>query len=121
MKNTFLSLSKVNGVEYRNWQLRPGLKYFLQVPTRQLEDVIVLPAEAVIEHGADKVVFVREAKHFVRRKVIVLYQNDQVAVIGEGSELLPEEAMVVRGAFALQLALISGTPQAVDPHAGHNH
>ena len=97
------------------------MKYKLKVPVQVLEDVIVLPAKAVIDHGSDKVVFVRENDEFIRRKVIIIYQNNDVAVIGEGSELLPEESMVISGAFALELALIAGSPQAVDPHAGHNH
>ena len=106
---------------YRNWALRVGMPYILKVPTKILEDVIVLPSEAVIQYGPDKVVFVREGDEFIRRKVIVRYQDNEVAVIGDGSELLPEEAMVTKGAFALHLALIAGTPEAVDPHAGHNH
>ena len=119
--NTVLSEHSVDGTKYRNWNLRKGMKYKLKVPVKILEDVIVLPAKAVIDHGSDKVVFVRENDEFIRRKVIILYQNNDVAVIGEGSELLPEESMVIAGAFALELALIAGTPQAVDPHAGHNH
>ncbi|EDM25114.1 hypothetical protein LNTAR_02859 [Lentisphaera araneosa HTCC2155] len=119
--NTVLSQHSVDGTKYRNWNLRKGMKYKLKVPVKVLEDVIVLPAKAVIDHGSDKVVFVRENDEFIRRKVIILYQNNDVAVIGEGSELLPEESMVIAGAFALELALIAGTPQAVDPHAGHNH
>ena len=119
--NTVLSEHSVDGTKYRNWNLRKGMKYKLKVPVKVLEDVIVLPAKAVIDHGSDKVVFVRENDEFIRRKVIILYQNNDVAVIGEGSELLPEESMVIAGAFALELALIAGTPQAVDPHAGHNH
>ena len=119
--NTVLSEHSVDGTKYRNWNLRKGMKYKLKVPVQVLEDVIVLPAKAVIDHGSDKVVFVRENDEFIRRKVIIIYQNNDVAVIGEGSELLPEESMVIAGAFALELALIAGTPQAVDPHAGHNH
>lgn len=119
--NTVLSEHSVDGTKYRNWNLRKGMKYKLKIPVKVLEDVIVLPSKAVIDHGSDKVVFVRENDEFIRRKVIILYQNNDVAVIGEGSELLPEESMVIAGAFALELALIAGTPQAVDPHAGHNH
>lgn len=120
-QNSLLSRTRLKGVDYRNWSLHAGMKFTLQVPIKKLEDVIVLPSKAVIDHGADKVVFVREGKEFLRRKVVILHQDDEVVVIGEGSELLPEEAMVTHGAFALQLALIAGTPEAVDPHAGHNH
>lgn len=107
--------------KFRSWSLRDGQKYILEVPVIELENVIVLPLAAVIKHGPDQVVFVQENDEFIRRRVIVTYQNNDVAVIGGGSELLPEENMVISGAFALQLALIAGTPEAVDPHAGHNH
>ncbi len=119
--NTVIGENSRGTYTYRNWALRQGMDYILKVPTKILEDVIVLPSEAVIQYGADKVVFVREGDAFIRRKVVVRYQDNEVAVIGDGSELLPEEAMITKGAFALHLALIAGTPEAVDPHAGHNH
>ena len=119
--NTQSSEVERGAFTYRNWALRAGMKYILKVPTRVLEDVIVLPSEAVIQYGPDKVVFAREHGEYVRRKVVVVYQDNEVAVIGEGSDLLPEEPTVTKGAFALHLALIAGTPAAVDPHAGHNH
>jgi hypothetical protein len=121
VKNQLLGKSTIDGSTYRNWNLRSGTKFILKVPVKEFKDVIVLPSEAVIDHGPDKVVFVRDGETFIRRKVIIAYQNTDEVVIAEGSDLLPEEPVVARGAFALQLALIAGTPEAVDPHAGHNH
>jgi multidrug efflux pump subunit AcrA (membrane-fusion protein) len=121
VKNTVQGKSSNDKNSFRTWSLRNGLKYVLKVPVKMLEDVIVLPREAVISHGADKIVFVRENGEYIRRKVVVVHEDSEFAVIGEGSELLPDEEMVVSGAFALQLALVAGTPEAVDPHAGHNH
>ncbi|MBF0196163.1 MAG: hypothetical protein HQL32_00555 [Planctomycetes bacterium] len=120
--NTIMSLNKSDtGKTFRNWNLRSGMKYFLQVPINILKDVIVLPSKAVIQVGPDKIVYIKAHNQFIKRKVIVLHEDSDYAVIGEGSELLPGEAMVTEGAFALHQALIAGTPMAVDPHAGHNH
>lgn len=121
VKNTLLSNHKIENTTYRNWTLIDGTKYKLKLPLQQLKDVIVVPSEAIIEHGSDKVVFVKYENEVIRRNVIILYQNDEIAVIGKGSELLPDEPIVVKGSFALQLALVAGTPEAVDPHAGHSH
>ena len=121
VENVVLVDTKNGPQAFRTWALRDGLKYTLKIPVKVLKDVIVLPRDAVITHGADQIVFVKEHGEYIRRKVVVVHKNSEVMVIGDGSELLPEEEMVVSGAFALQLALVAGTPEAVDPHAGHNH
>lgn len=120
-QNLILKKRSKDKKAFRSWALRDGQKYILEIPVKEIEDVLVLPLSALVKHGPDQVVFVRENDEFIRRRVIVEYQNNDVVVIGQGSELLPEENMVISGAFALQLALIAGTPEAVDPHAGHNH
>ena len=121
VKNTLLKQVELKQRFFRSWSLRNGLNYILKVPQKVLQDVIVLPVKAVIQHGFDKVVFVQKKEQFSRRNVVVVYKDHNVIVLGKGSELSPKDAVVIKGAFALQLALIAGTPQAIDPHAGHNH
>ena len=121
VQNSILSETKIDGTSFRNWNLRPGLRYNLRVPTQELKEVIVLPADAIVDHGPDKVVFIRKRSEFLRRKVVIVYQNSDTVVLGKNSDLRMGDPVVTHGAFALQLALIAGTPQAVDPHAGHNH
>ena len=121
VSNSIQSNTVIAGINYRNWNLRNGLKYVLQVPRKILTDVIILPAAAVLQHGPDKVVFVKNKGEFVRRKVIVSFHNNEVAIIADGSEINERDAGVLKGAFALHLALIAGTPEAGDPHAGHSH
>jgi len=121
VENSIQNNTVIAGTNYRNWNLRNGLKYVLQIPKRIITGVIVLPADAVLQHGPDKVVFVKVKGEFVRRKVVVAYHNNEVAVVSSGSELKERDAVVTKGAFALHLALIAGTPEAVDPHAGHSH
>ncbi len=119
--NKISSRSEQNGSKYRNWMLRNGMKFILQIPVKKLKDVIVLPSEAVIDNGVDKVIFVKEGKDFIKRKVVVLFQDEEVVVLGEGSEVFPEEPMVTRGAFALNMALLADGPQKIDAHANCDH
>ena len=119
--NSLLKENKNAAGKFRSWSLRDGQKYILELPVKEIKGGLVLPLSALVTHGPDQVVFVKENDEFIRRRVIVVYQNNDVVVIGPGSELLPQENMVISGAFALQLALVAGTPEAVDPHAGHNH
>ncbi|NQZ56852.1 MAG: hypothetical protein HRT88_05195 [Lentisphaeraceae bacterium] len=119
--NSVHSSSSKTNKNYRNWNLRNGLKYVLQIPQRILTDVIVLPSEAVIQHGPDKIAFIKDHGEFVRRKVVVVYQNNEVVVISKDSEIKIKDLVVQQGAFALQLAFIAGTPEALAPHAGHSH
>ena len=60
---------------------------------------------------------------FEERKVVVLYQDDRVAALGEGSDVFPEEAMVTHGAFSLSLALraLGGDNAGAEAHAGCDH
>lgn len=105
----------------RTWKLRPGQRYMLKVPAEVMEEVFVLPSGAVTDDGPDKVVFLEDGDSFKSAKVVVRYQDDEVAVIdAKHSEFFPGDRVVQKGAFGLGLALKAGTG-AIDPHAGHNH
>ncbi|MGE4159162.1 MAG: hypothetical protein AB7F75_08705 [Planctomycetota bacterium] len=108
------------GRPYRSWALRSGSPYLLRVPSSRFKDVYVLPLGAVTEEGPDKVVYVRDGDSFRSSKVVVVHQDDEKVVLGEGSELFPGDEVVTHGAFALGLALRAGDG-AADPHAGHMH
>jgi multidrug efflux pump subunit AcrA (membrane-fusion protein) len=119
--NSIHSVTENNTAKYRIWSLRNGLKYILEVPISTMKEVISVPLEAIIKHGPEKIIFVKVNGEFIRRKVSILYQDSQTAVLSNKSELKPGDTMIISGAFALQQALVAGTPEAIDPHAGHNH
>jgi hypothetical protein len=102
----------------RTWALREGLEYVVEVPERVLEDVIVLPAEAVTEQGADTVVFVETEQGFAPAAVVVAHRDERVVVIDPAvsPEPHPGDRIAVRGAFALGLALAAG-----DGAPAHHH
>jgi multidrug efflux pump subunit AcrA (membrane-fusion protein) len=104
----------------RSWRLRTGLRYLVRVPVESLEDRFVLPAEAVTSIGAERIVFLRDGDGFISRPVHVEHEDDEVAVIANDGSLFPGDPVVMRGAFALGLALHAGSA-AADPHAGHDH
>ncbi|MBU0755850.1 MAG: hypothetical protein KJ645_11970, partial [Planctomycetes bacterium] len=112
----------VQGTVYRTWRLREGQRYELRIPIETLDKAYVLPTEAVVNDGADKVVFLRSGDEFLKIQVQVLYQDHEVAVLPATSNLFPGNPIVIRGAFALSLALRSESGAGGgDPHAGHSH
>jgi len=104
----------------RSWGLRVGLRYLVAIPVQRLPQRFVLPASAVTDNGPERVVFVQDGNSFKPRPVHVEYEDDRVAVIANDGALFPGDPVVRTGAFALGLALQTGSG-AVDPHAGHNH
>jgi hypothetical protein len=104
----------------RSWGLRVGLRYLVEIPVQVLPQRFVLPASAVTDSGPERVVFVEEGSSFTARPVHVEYEDDRVAVIANDGAIFPADPVVMTGAFALGLALRTGSG-AVDPHAGHNH
>jgi hypothetical protein len=104
------------GEEYRSWQLREGQKYELRVPLETLDRVYVFPTEAVVEEGAEQIVFLQSGDGFRKIKVEVLYQDHEVTVLPATTDIFPGNPIVTHGAFALSLAL-----QTDSGDSGHGH
>ena len=121
VKNNIIADRKVDNRRYLSWDLVEGTRYYANIPVKQLKGVFVLPAQAVLDSGPDKVILVREGDNFTERKVIVLHRDSKVAVLSKDSDFIPGEPVVFKNAFEVLQAVHSGTKQAVDPHAGHSH
>jgi cobalt-zinc-cadmium efflux system membrane fusion protein len=68
------------------WRFRPGQKVLLRVRTEKLDDVFVLPADAVVFEGADAFVFTQNVNTFERKSVHVLFHDrDQVVLANDGA------------------------------------
>jgi len=104
----------------RTWRLRVGLRYLVEVPIAAPAPRFVLPASAVTDLGAERIVYVRDGGTFRSVPVHVEYFDDEIAVIANDGALFEGDPVALTGAFALGLALQQDTG-AVDPHAGHNH
>jgi multidrug efflux pump subunit AcrA (membrane-fusion protein) len=104
------------------WRYRPGQRLRMQVPVAEMQDQIVLPAEAVAQDGAEFYVFRRNGRErFDRIAVQLLYRDNQVVVIAQNGAISPGDVVARRGAHEMQMALKNKSGGAIDPHAGHSH
>jgi len=109
------------GHRFISWRFKPGQRVQLLVPVDRWPDRIILPADAVVQDGAEWYVFQQNGDHFDRRPVHVEYRDLQSAVIAQDGSLFPGEVVAMSGAQQLQMALKNKSGGPVDPHAGHNH
>jgi cobalt-zinc-cadmium efflux system membrane fusion protein len=103
------------------WRYRPGQRVRLRVPVEKLgEDVLVLPAGAVVREGAEAYSFVQNGDLFVRKAVRVLHEDrSDVVLANDGS--LPGGAFVVRNqAAALNRAIKAAAGGGQEGHS-HEH
>jgi biotin carboxyl carrier protein len=103
------------------WRFRPGQRARLHVPVEKLEDVIVLPAAAVVREGPEAYVFRPKIDLFDRRPVHVLHEDRQNIVIANDGSVAPGWYIVQGSAESLNRVLkaqsASGTPVGVHVHA----
>ncbi|TWT79151.1 HlyD family secretion protein [Planctomycetes bacterium CA13] len=121
MDNVIERSQQVGKHRYISWRYKPGQRLKLRVPTTVLHDVIVVPKEAVAEEGPDRFVFVENSDHFERVAVHVLKSDSLHVAIANDGQVWPGQAIAIRGAHQLQMAMKNQGGGAIDPHAGHNH
>jgi membrane fusion protein, heavy metal efflux system len=85
LENQYKTVEHGDGTQIL-WRFRPGQKVSLHVRVEKLEDVFVLPADAVVFEGADAFVFTQNVNTFERKSVHVLYRDrDEVVIANDGS------------------------------------
>lgn len=68
------------------WRFRPGQKVLLHVRIEKLDNVFVLPADAIVIEGADAFVFTQNVNTFERKSIHVLFRDrDQVVIANDGA------------------------------------
>lgn len=68
------------------WRFRPGQKVQLHIRTEKLNNVFVLPADAVVREGADTYVFTQNVNTFERKQIHVVYQDrDHMVIANDGT------------------------------------
>jgi hypothetical protein len=97
------------------WRFRPGQPVRLHVRSERLDDVFVLPADAVVREGAETYVFRQDGDFFDRRAVHVVYQDRRHAVVANDGSVAP--GLFVAAGAAAQLNRV--LKAAGD--AGHAH
>jgi membrane fusion protein, heavy metal efflux system len=83
------------------WRFRPGQRVRLRVRVEKLDNVFILPAEAVVREGAETYVFRRSGDTFTRKPVHVVYQDSREAVIANDGSVLPGVYVAQTGAATL--------------------
>jgi multidrug efflux pump subunit AcrA (membrane-fusion protein) len=120
LDNEAVHESEVGGRKFTTWRYRPGERLEVLLPLEVWTKRIVLPADAVIQDGAESVVFVKENDTFIRHTVVEEYRDTNSVVLKEGA--LPiGEYVVTQGAFRVHLAMQNASGAKIDPHAGHSH
>ena len=89
-----------DGQTFVVWRFRPGQRVRLHVPVEKLDDVVVLPAEAVVREGPNAFVFRQNGDLFNRISVQVLHE-DRLNIV------LANDGSIKRGLFFAQNAAAS--------------
>lgn len=114
-----------DGMAYHAWLFRPGQRVRLSVPVDLLTERIVLPAEAVIQEGADAYVFLENGKRLERTAVVIEHLDARTAVIKNDGTITPGFDVVAKNhAYQLNLELKKKLGEGGGgghSHEGHNH
>lgn len=101
------------------WRFRPGQKVRVLVRVGKLDNVFVLPAEALARDGPEAFVFTQNVNTFERKSVRVLHQDRQHVVLANDGSLVPG-SFVVQNAAA-QLNRMAKSQSSSVPKGYHVH
>ncbi|MGI8980378.1 MAG: efflux RND transporter periplasmic adaptor subunit [Pirellulaceae bacterium] len=102
------------------WRFRPGSRVRLRVAVEKLENVFVVPQQAVVREGPEAFVFRQNGDLFDRRPVHVLYEDRLNSVLANDGALSPGFYVAQSGAASLNRVMkaqaASGAPANVHVH-----
>jgi multidrug efflux pump subunit AcrA (membrane-fusion protein) len=110
-----------NGQARLLWRFRPGDRVRLRVAVDKLENVIVLPKDAVVREGPEAYVFRQNGDLFDRKPVHVLHEDRQKVVLANDGSVRPGLYFAQNAAASLNRVLksqaASGAPSGMHVHA----
>ncbi|MCG8583866.1 MAG: MchE protein [Pirellulales bacterium] len=110
-----------DGQTFVVWRFRPGQRVRLRVPVEQLENVIVLPAAAIVREGPEAYVFRQNGDLFDRIPVHVLHEDRLNVVVANDGNVAPGFFLAQGSAASLNRVLkaqaASGVRADVHVHA----
>ena len=110
-----------DGQTFIVWRFRPGQRVRLHVPVENLDNVIVLPAEAVVREGPEAYVFRQNGDLFNRIPVQVLHEDRLNIVLANDGSMKPGLYFAQNAAASLNRVLkaqaASGMRADVHVHA----
>lgn len=101
------------------WRYRPGQKVRVLVRVERLDNVFVLPADAVAFDGTEPFVFTQNVNTFERKPVRVLSQNRKQVVISNDGSMVPGTYVVQSAAPQLNRMVKAGS--SAIPKGYHIH
>lgn len=102
------------------WRFRPGQKVRLMIRVEKLDNVFVLPADAVAREGAEAFVFTQNVNTFHRKPVRILERDRRHTVIANDGSLTPGSFVVQGAAEQLNRMLKSSSDNDL-PEGYHIH
>ncbi|MCA9014876.1 MAG: efflux RND transporter periplasmic adaptor subunit [Planctomycetaceae bacterium] len=102
------------------WRFRPGQKVRLLIRVEKIENVFVLPADAVAREGAEAYIFTQNVNTFNRKPVRVLERDRRHTVIANDGSLTPGSFVVQGSAEQLNRMLKSSSGDDL-PEGYHIH
>ena len=102
------------------WRFRPGQKLRLLVRVEKLNNVFVVPADAIAQDGPEVFVFTQNVNTFERKGVHLLLRDGQKAVLANDGSLLPGSFVAQSAAAQLNRMVkagSSGVPRGYHIHA----
>ncbi|MCI0682775.1 MAG: hypothetical protein L0Y71_11800 [Gemmataceae bacterium] len=87
-----------DGRAFAVWRFRPGQRVRLRVPVQEYQDVIVMPAGAVVREGPEAYVFRQNGDLFERRPVHVLHEDRSAVVLANDGSVRPGLDYLAQGA-----------------------
>lgn len=110
-----------DGKTFVVWRLRPGQRVRIHVPVEKLENVIVMPAGAVVREGPEAYVFRQNGDLFNRLPIHVLHEDRLNVVLANDGSILPGSYLAQGSAASLNRVLkaqaASGMRADVHVHA----
>lgn len=120
--------------KFCTWKYKVGQRVHVQVPTEEIRDQIVLPADAVVQEGPEAFVFrehIEESEFTAERAedhdevfiefepvhVTIVAREKSVVVVAPGEELAVGDRVAMSSAYQLHLALKSQQ----EGGGGHHH
>lgn len=111
---------KQDGMTQILWRFRPGHKVRILIRVEKLENVFVLPTDAVARDGAEAFVFTQNVNTFQRKAVRVLERDRRYTVIANDGSLMPGSFVVQSSAEQLNRMLKSSSGDDL-PEGYHIH
>lgn len=118
LKNQSRTYEK-NGITHLLWRFRPGQRVRIHIRSDEIENVFVVPADAVVREGPEAFVFRQNGDFFDRKAVHILYEDRQNAVIANDGNV-PPGVFIAQNA-ATQLNRVLKTQRASGQTNMHVH